>query len=619
MNRAATLTLNAPLLMLVAALALSTPFTAGAAPAFLDYAQQQTQQSQAQEKNDAASAKQTQESRQSADNKKTGTNTSQLQKRITSQQAAIAQKDKLIQQLKKQLAATPQTDTAGANEQAALNKRINELQVALSAATAEKEALIKKAGVVQNNNLQQSQAAARQQIQQLTTQIQQAEAENKRLSASFTTLNKDKHALMTQLAAAEKEKQAALEQVKALNADKQPLTTRLAAAEKEKQAVLEQVKALNADKQSLTIRLAAAEKAQQAALDQAKALNADKQPLATRLAAAEKEKQAVLEQVKALNADKQSLTIRLAAAEKTQQAALDQVKALNADKQSLSTRLAAADKAPHGPANDAAAPKNEPPEMAAIVAAYRLQADKDNAQLRMKEDEIELLRTQLSVQSKTRSGESAAAKLSASGEQQAYAIGASMGSEALNVLTTRRTQGVTVDAGLVLQGIEDAFRGQLRLGEQERNKALFDVSQQVFQNLNKIEQKNISAGKKYQQAFARKKDVVFKEGVYSRVDYPGKGKISGNDLVTVVIKEMLTAGTVINDMEAKDQALTQKLDAYPPVFREPLKRLQNHGSVTLVVPPEKAYGSKGLPPKIPPGATMVYSVRIVDSQPEPAK
>ncbi|AXS05327.1 peptidylprolyl isomerase [Klebsiella pneumoniae] len=675
MNRAATLTLNAPLLMLVAALALSTPFTAGAAPAFLDYAQQQTQQSQAQEKNDAASAKQTQESRQSADNKKTGTSTSQLQKRITSQQAAIAQKDKLIQQLKKQLAATPQTDTAGANEQAALNKRINELQVALSAATAEKEALIKKAGVVQNNNLQQSQAAARQQIQQLTTQIQQAEAENKRLSASFTTLNKDKHALMTRLAAAEKEKQAALEQVKALNADKQPLTTRLAAAEKEKQAVLEQVKALNADKQSLTIRLAAAEKAQQAALDQAKALNADKQPLATRLAAvekekqavleqvkalnadkqsltirlaaaekaqqaaldqakalnadkqplatrlaaAEKEKQAVLEQVKALNADKQSLTIRLAAAEKTQQAALDQVKALNADKQSLSTRLAAADKAPHGPANDAAAPKNEPPEMAAIVAAYRLQADKDNAQLRMKEDEIELLRTQLSVQSKTRSGESAAAKLSASGEQQAYAIGASMGSEALNVLTTRRTQGVTVDAGLVLQGIEDAFRGQLRLGEQERNKALFDVSQQVFQNLNKIEQKNISAGKKYQQAFARKKDVVFKEGVYSRVDYPGKGKISGNDLVTVVIKEMLTDGTVINDMEAKDQALTQKLDAYPPVFREPLKRLQNHGSVTLVVPPEKAYGSKGLPPKIPPGATMVYSVRIVDSQPEPAK
>ena len=615
MNRAATLTLNAPLLMLVAALALSTPFFAGAAPAFLDYAQQQTQ---AHEKSDAATAKQTSGDRQNADNKKKTPNTAQMQKRIASQQATIEQKDKTIQQLKKQLANTPATETSIANEQAALNNKIKELQVALTAATAKNEALIKKESTAQNTILQQNQAAALQQIQQLTSQLQQAEAENKRLSASLTALNTDKQTLATRLAAMEKVQQAAPDHAKALAADKQSLTTRLAVMEKEKQTALEQLKALNADKQSLANRLAAAEKTQQTALDQVKALNADKQSLTNRLAAAEKTQQTAFDQVKALNADKQSLTNRLTAAEKTQQTALDQVKALNADKQSLANRLAAAEKAPSSRADAAVAVKDEPSETAAIVAAYRLQADKDNAQLRMKEDEIQLLRTQLTVPPRKTTGKTAA-KLSAPGEQQAYAIGASMGTEALNVLTTRRTQGVNVDAGLVLQGIEDAFSGQLRLGEQERNKALFDISQQVFQNLNKIEQKNISAGQKYQQAFARKKGVVFKEGVYSRIDYPGKGKISGNDLVTVVIKEMLTDGTVINDMETKDQALTQKLDAYPPVFRGPLKRLQNHGSVTLVVPPDKAYGSKGLPPKIPPGATMVYSVRIVDSQPAPTK
>ncbi|MPU33295.1 peptidylprolyl isomerase [Klebsiella quasipneumoniae] len=615
MNRAATLILNASLLMLVAALALSTPFFAGAAPAFLDYAQQQTQ---ANEKSDAATAKQTSGDRQPADNKKKTPNTAQLLKRIVSQQATIEQKNKTIQQLKKQLANTPATETSIANEQAALNNKIKELQIALTAATAKNEALIKKEGAVQNTTLQQSQAAALKQIQQLTSQLQQAAAENKRLSASLTALNTDKQTLANRLAAAEKAQQTTLDQVKTLNADKQPLVNRLAATEKEKLTALDQVKTLNADKQSLANRLAAAEKEKQAALDQVKTLNADKQPLVNRLAAAEKEKQAALDQVKALNADKQPLVNRLAAAEKEKQTALDQIKALNADKQSLANRLAAAEKAPSSRADAAVAAKDEPPEMAAIVAAYRLQADKDNAQLRMKEDEIQLLRTQLTVPPRNTTGKTAA-KLSAPGEQQAYAIGASMGTEALNVLTTRRTQGVNVDAGLVLQGIEDAFSGQLRLGEQARNKALFDISQQVFQNLNKIEQKNISAGQKYQQAFARKKGVVFKEGVYSRIDYPGKGKISGNDLVTVVIKEMLTDGTVINDMETKDQALTQKLDAYPPVFRGPLKRLQNHGSVTLVVPPDKAYGSKGLPPKIPPGATMVYSVRIVDSQPAPAK
>ncbi len=262
MNRAATLTLNAPLLMLVAALALSTPSPPAPRRPFLITPNSKPSNLRRKKKTMPKAQNKHKKAARAQIIKKPVPTPHNYKKESPASQAAIAQKDKLIQQLKKQLAATPQTDTAGANEQAALNKRINELQVALSAATAEKEALIKKPGVVQNNNLQQSQAAARQQIQQLTTQIQQAEAENKRLSASFTTLNKDKHALMTQLAAAEKEKQAALEQVKALNADKQPLTTRLAAVEKEKQAVLEQVKALNADKQSLTIRLAAAEKAQ---------------------------------------------------------------------------------------------------------------------------------------------------------------------------------------------------------------------------------------------------------------------------------------------------------------------------------------------------------------------
>ncbi|MCS5959628.1 hypothetical protein LNP74_01145 [Klebsiella pneumoniae subsp. pneumoniae] len=71
MNRAATLTLNAPLLMLVAALALSTPFTAGAAPAFpVITPNSKPSNLRRKKKNDAASVKQTQESRQSADNKK---------------------------------------------------------------------------------------------------------------------------------------------------------------------------------------------------------------------------------------------------------------------------------------------------------------------------------------------------------------------------------------------------------------------------------------------------------------------------------------------------------------------------------------------------------------------
>ncbi|MBC2872874.1 hypothetical protein H7U18_09360 [Klebsiella pneumoniae] len=68
MNRAATLTLNAPLLMLVAALALSTPSPPAPRRPFLITPNSKPSNLR-RKKNDAESAKQTQESRQSADNK----------------------------------------------------------------------------------------------------------------------------------------------------------------------------------------------------------------------------------------------------------------------------------------------------------------------------------------------------------------------------------------------------------------------------------------------------------------------------------------------------------------------------------------------------------------------
>lgn len=70
--------------------------------------------------------------------------------------------------------------------------------------------------------------------------------------------------------------------------------------------------------------------------------------------------------------------------------------------------------------------------------------------------------------------------------------------------------------------------------------------------------------------------------------------------------------TVIKDMESSGKWVSQPVNAFPPVFRSTLLKMKNHGSVTLVVPPSLAYGDQGYPPKVPPGATMVYSLRIHD-------
>ncbi len=205
--------------------------------------------------------------------------------------------------------------------------------------------------------------------------------------------------------------------------------------------------------------------------------------------------------------------------------------------------------------------------------------------------------------------------LSSAPQQQAYSVGVSIGQDALKTLSSQAAKGLNLQQETVLKGINDVFAGKPALDEKARNKALFDVSQRLYKNIDKLEQQTLREGKKYQQQFAAQKGAVLKEGIYSRIDYPGKGKVADNDIVTVVIKESLIDGTVINDMEAEDKVWTQALSQYPETFREPLKRLSNHGAITIVVPPERAYGSKGIPGKIPPGATMVYSVRIVDARP----
>lgn len=82
------------------------------------------------------------------------------------------------------------------------------------------------------------------------------------------------------------------------------------------------------------------------------------------------------------------------------------------------------------------------------------------------------------------------------------------------------------------------------------------------------------------------------------------------------MKETLTDGTVIQDMETSGAVLSQPISQFPPLFADALKQLKNHGTLTLVVPPELAYGEKGYPPNVPPNATMIYTLRIAEMYPD---
>lgn len=197
-----------------------------------------------------------------------------------------------------------------------------------------------------------------------------------------------------------------------------------------------------------------------------------------------------------------------------------------------------------------------------------------------------------------------------------YAIGASLGASIISLLATREKQGVIVDKKLVIAGAEDAVFDQLKLSPEKIDKALRDTEAAIAAHEKQAGSQTELQGTRYIKQFMKQpKSKKAAQGFYYRIDSPGEGKINGSDTVTIVMKERLADGKVVKDMNASGMAMSQRLDAYPPLFKAALMLMRNHGAMELVVPPELAYGEKGLPPLIPPNSTVIYTIRILDVLP----
>ncbi|WP_439070490.1 FKBP-type peptidyl-prolyl cis-trans isomerase N-terminal domain-containing protein (plasmid) [Serratia nevei] len=198
-------------------------------------------------------------------------------------------------------------------------------------------------------------------------------------------------------------------------------------------------------------------------------------------------------------------------------------------------------------------------------------------------------------------------------EVRDYAVGTSLANDMLSLLKTRAASGVVVDKDMVLAGVKDTFSGTVQVPEAALKLALADSAKDVDKKLREQKEKAERDGKAFMAAFSAKSGVKKDtDGFLYRVDYLGQGTISDTDTVSIVMTESLSNGTVVKDMEALGTFVSQPLNAYPPLFQKVIKLLNNHGSLTLVVPPELAYGNAGYPPLVPPGATMVYKLRVRD-------
>lgn len=215
-----------------------------------------------------------------------------------------------------------------------------------------------------------------------------------------------------------------------------------------------------------------------------------------------------------------------------------------------------------------------------------------------------------------------AEELSTPVTRQTYAAGVMLGRDVLAMQQAQTLLGLTSDSRILLAGLRDALNSQVLLNSDALLGALANAEETAQKARQKIAEQQKKTGKTYLTKFRKGKGVQQDPlGFWYRIEYPGDGEQIKDDesIVDVVVVEKLTDGVVVEDMDARGRVISQPLSDYPALFRAALTQLKNHGSMTLVVPSSLAYGDEGYPPKVPPGATLVYTLRVeqVTVSPQP--
>lgn len=84
------------------------------------------------------------------------------------------------------------------------------------------------------------------------------------------------------------------------------------------------------------------------------------------------------------------------------------------------------------------------------------------------------------------------------------------------------------------------------------------------------------------------------------------------DSVRVHYHGTLTDGTVFDSSRERGEPAVFPLNNVIPCFSEGIRTMKVGGKSRLVCPAELAYGDRGAPPRIKPGATLVFEVELLE-------
>ncbi|MGH9797455.1 MAG: FKBP-type peptidyl-prolyl cis-trans isomerase [Candidatus Polarisedimenticolia bacterium] len=106
------------------------------------------------------------------------------------------------------------------------------------------------------------------------------------------------------------------------------------------------------------------------------------------------------------------------------------------------------------------------------------------------------------------------------------------------------------------------------------------------------------------------------EGLVYRETQPGAGPApQPTDKVRVHYRGTLIDGTEFDSSYKRNEPATFSLNGVIPCWSQGVQKMKVGGKARLVCPPALAYGDRGAPPTIKPGATLVFEVELLGIEP----
>jgi len=192
-----------------------------------------------------------------------------------------------------------------------------------------------------------------------------------------------------------------------------------------------------------------------------------------------------------------------------------------------------------------------------------------------------------------------AQELKGDDDKAIYALGVLMGRSIGQFNLTRREQEV------LKKGLTDQLNGA---------KPQVDV-EKMQQNIRDLERnRTAQVSVQYLEKASKEKGVEKMQSglLYKSLKEGAGGSPKASDKVKVHYRGTLTNGTEFDSSYARGSPAEFPLNGVIPCWTEGVQLMKVGGKAKLVCPSAIAYGERGQPPKIPPGATLVFEVELLD-------